>query len=285
MIISRITGGLGNQLFQYAAGFSLAKRKQVEYKLHFSLDQRDTHRKAEISHLLPEVNWCTNDEAAQFIPGSLVKRMILRFTPTQQKRFIKERHFHFDNQVQHAGSSVYIKGYWQSEYYFSDACNEIRAVLLKGLSRFPLSESLMFALKGESTVSLHVRKGDYLKPPYSTFYAQLNNDYYTSALKKLEQHITPSRICVFTDDIQWVRRHLDLGRPFELISGNENQTALQDFHAMTLCSHHIIANSSFSWWSAWLSSNPNKIVIAPEKWFNEGPTDTQDLLPKGWITA
>lgn len=285
MIISRITGGLGNQLFQFAAAYEVAKRNQVPLKLHFYLDERDTPRMAEINQLVPALNWCSIEELEQFVPSTSMERLIQRLLPASKKSFFKERYFHFNPQLEKVAGNAYLQGYWQSENYFKRSAVELKELINEGLKRFSFSNSLQNKLQDPNSVSLHVRKGDYLKPPYSRYYHQLDNTYYTAAVNVLKKKYAQVNLMVFTDDPQWVESHLNVGHPFELISSKETFSVFEDMHAMTQCRQHIIANSSFSWWTAWLSNSPNKTVIAPSKWFNEGPSDTEDLIPSEWITV
>lgn len=278
MIITQITGGIGNQLFQFAAGFTVAKRLNTKLALHFALHKLDTKRKPAIAELLPEMNWVTDNEAAQLIPSNTIGRFWQRILPFRNKRFYKEPYFHFDPNLMHITDHTYLKGYWQSEKYFLQEADLLRITLLDAFSRIELSSELSSKLSEENSISVHIRKGDYLKAPYNTFYHQLTNDYYQKAIQKLE-----GRVYVFTDDVDWVQNNLDIDLPFEIVSGFYTNSMFEDMKAMMLCHHHVLANSSFSWWTAWLSHREHKIVIAPDKWFHEGPSDTQDLIPESWI--
>jgi hypothetical protein len=121
-----------------------------------------------------------------------------------------------------------------------------------------------------------------LNPESAAYHGVLDPFYYEKAMGIIEEKIPDARIYFFSDDIQWVKQNLALNKHKELVSSH-SRSAIEDFYLMTQCRHNIIANSSFSWWTAWLNDNPGKIVIAPEKWFTDKKIKTKDLIPQGWI--
>lgn len=283
MIISQITGGLGNQLFQFAAGYSVAKRLNTDLLLHFTLHEADTKRRPAIAVLIKDLQWANQDQVKHYIPTNAASRIWQRLLPFSQKVFYKESHFHYDEHIQKITDNTYLKGFWQSEIYFHNYASDIRHIIVDAISSIHLNEQLVLKLSEQNSICLHVRKGDYLAPPYNTYYHQLKNEYYKKAVQKVTLLNGNGKVYIFTDDIQWVEQHLDIDCSFELITGKQTSHYFEDLRAMMLCHHHIIANSSFSWWSAWLSSRMQKTIIAPEKWFDQGPSDTEDLIPASWI--
>lgn len=283
MIITQITGGLGNQLFQYAAGYAISKKLNTELYLHFYLHESDTKRKAAIAELLTDLNWIGAEVVGTYIPKNTMERLWQRILPFSKKTFYKESHFHFDEQIRYVNDNTYLKGFWQSEKYFLEYADEIKMKLISAVSKIEIAPELLEKINAHPSISVHVRKGDYLKTPYLTYYHQLPNEYYKKGVEQILSTIPNAKIFVFTDDIEWVNQHFDIGYEYEMISGKYSFSVFDDMKAMIACDHHVIANSSFSWWTAWLSTGENKKVVAPAKWFNEGPSDTEDLVPSSWI--
>lgn len=283
MIITQITGGLGNQLFQYAAGYAIARKVDTSLHLHFFLHESDTKRKPAIAELLTDLNWIGQEAVGKYIPNNTMARVWQRMLPFSKKTFYKEAHFHFDEQIRCITDNTYLKGFWQSEKYFMEYAEEIKMKLTSAISKIEMAPALVEKINTQPSISVHVRKGDYVKPPYLTYYHQLPNEYYKKGIQQILSTVPNANIFVFTDDVEWVKQHFDIGYEFEIVSGTYSFSVFDDMKAMIECDHHVIANSSFSWWTAWLSKGENKKVVAPAKWFNEGPADTQDLIPLSWI--
>lgn len=285
MIITEINGGLGNQLFQYAAGLAVATRHQTELKICIQFKEGDTTRKIGLSHFNIELKNATAKDINNLYPSSILERIIQRLSPTPIKKYFKEKDFAYHVNFEKLGPNVYLKGYWQSELYFSSIKEKIRTAFTLAPIEYEGAEKLIEEINNSESVAIHVRKGDYLIPPYANYYANLDNNYYNTAIDLLRKRNANLKLFVFTDDINWVKSNLQLDQPFTIASGNFTQSMYEDFKAMQSCKYHIIANSSFSWWTAWLSERTDKLVIAPRNWFNHGPKDTQDLLPKSWLTV
>jgi hypothetical protein len=283
MIITEINGGLGNQLFQYAAGLYLALKHQTDLKVSIQFKNNDTSRKLGLSHFNTNVIEATQDEINQLYPSSAINRSIHSFLPPSFKQYFREKHFAYQSGFNKLGSNVYLKGYWQSERYFSTIANQVKDVFTLQTHFYSNILPLIEEIKQTESVSIHVRKGDYLLHPYSDYYASLESAYYNNALAALQENLPQLKLYVFTDDPKWVKENLALPIPYTLISGVQTTSMYEDFQAMLTCKYHIIANSSFSWWTAWLSDRDGKKVVAPKEWFKNGPSDTADLIPKSWL--
>jgi hypothetical protein len=283
MIITEINGGLGNQLFQYAAGLSLAEKHQTQLKINVDFKQADTSRTLGLSHFNIFLESATPEEIKHYSPTSILFKKILSYLPLALQKFYKERQFSYQPDFEKLGPNVYLKGYWQSERYFSTIATQVKDIFTLQPHFYSNILPLIEEIKQTESVSIHVRKGDYLLHPYSDYYATLESAYYNNALAALQDNLPQLKLYVFTDDPKWVKENLALPIPYTLISGVQTRSMYEDFQAMLSCKYHIIANSSFSWWTAWLSSRIGKKVIAPKQWFKNGPTDTQDLVPKSWL--
>lgn len=283
MIITEINGGLGNQLFQYAAGLSLSLRHQTQLKTAVQFKNSDTSRSLGLSHFNLNLIEATQEDVNQLYSGSAVDRAIQAVLPAQFKHVYKEKHFAYQSGFEKLGSNVYLKGYWQSERYFSTIANQVKDIFTLQPHLYSNILPLIEEIKQTESVSIHVRKGDYLLHPYLDYYASLESTYYNNALAALQENLPQLKLYVFTDDPKWVEENLALPLPFTLISGVQTRSMYEDFQAMLSCKYHIIANSSFSWWTAWLSAREGKKVVAPKEWFKNGPSDTADLIPKSWL--
>ena len=137
-------------------------------------------------------------------------------------------------------------------------------------------------MKEHQSVSLHIRRGDYLAKISLQVLGLMPMEYYTKGIDYISSKKANTVYYIFSDDINWVKENLKIDNA-RFVSGNIAKTHIEDLYLMSQCKHHIIANSSFSWWGAWLNDDQDKIVIAPKQWFNKGPQDTQDLIPGTWI--
>ena len=283
MVIVNIKGGLGNQMFQYAAGLSLAHHHQTQLKLHVAANATDIARVLELNCFHTEIDIANQEEVDRWNATGTVQRIIQRLLPGRMKSFYKERFFHFDPAFFNTGKNVYVKGFWQSEKYFTSIEKIIRTQFRFKESFNSSIEALAQKVSNENSVSMHIRRGDYLSKEVQEYHGILSMEYYESAVQLMQGKVQDARFYVFTDDADWVKAHFQPKVDITLVSGTFSTTSLEDFYLMSHCKHQIIANSSFSWWAAWLNSHAEKIVIAPNQWYKNGPKDTQDIIPENWI--
>jgi hypothetical protein len=197
---------------------------------------------------------------------------------------IDEKHFNFDSRILELSGTAYLNGYWQSEKYFMDAGDAIRSDFDLSCGPSPVSERIAGSIANSQSVSIHVRRGDYVtNSAVGGYHGEQRLDYYLASIKHIAQNVRSPHFFVFSDDPVWCRTNLKLEHPVIYVDHNGPETAYEDMWLMSLCKHHVIANSSFSWWGAWLCRNPEKIVIAPKKWFVDESINTIDLVPDTWI--
>jgi hypothetical protein len=289
MIITRIIGGLGNQMFQYAAACALAARKGTTvrlditdfqgYPLHQGFElSRVFNVSADIAereHIRAVLGWYANPRVLK-----LVRRRRLAWLRT--KRLVLEPHSHYWPGINDVPDSCYIEGYWQSEKYFSDAAATIRRefTFVGDLNR--ANEACAARIISSNSVSLHVRRGDYASNPITLAkHGLLPIEYYRRAVHFIAERVENPQFFVFSDDTQWVKASLQLAYPCHYVDFNTGADSYMDMRLMSMCKHHIVANSSFSWWGAWLNPRTDKIVVAPQRWFVA--RDSGDLVPGDWI--
>lgn len=274
MIVVQLIGGLGNQLFQYAAGRALAEHHRTKLVLDVTGFAAYRLRSYCLQHFQTQQNFAST-------------RQLASFDPTRRRWFRKpgvifeEKHgLHFDPDLLNVGSQVYLKGHWQNERYFQPIESIIRREFTVATPPDPDNASIADQIRHSHSVSVHVRRGDYVNNPV---HGVCSLDYYAAAVRHIHAKVVTPHFFVFSDDAAWARDHLRFDQPVTFVSHNSKDAAHEDLRLMSLCQHHIIANSTFSWWGAWLGCRPGKLVCAPEQWFMPDQYDSSDLLPADWV--
>jgi hypothetical protein len=286
MVVVQLRGGLGNQLFQYATGRRIALTNDAPLKLDLSKLARDHLRTYKLKHFKIEAEIATPDEVMQVkggtgVTGYLIRRLD-RFKPYYRRLWVKERHFHFDPTILTISGTAFLEGYWQSEPYFKTIEKKLREELALRSKPSALSEQIARAMQGTTSVSLHVRRGDYAANPATYYLCPL--EYYISALAKIKRCVENPNFFIFSDDPVWTRENLMIGAPTTFVTHNSADRDYEDLWLISQCKHHIIANSTFSWWGAWLGSHPGKTVIAPKQWAWNPKYNHKERIPEGWET-
>jgi hypothetical protein len=283
MIISNIIGGLGNQMFQYAAGRTLAHLNQTFIKLDTSSFSESKLRTFDLLSFNANIGFATKQEISNLLPVHNFEKAFQYLSPLKKRSYYREKEFSFDKKVLELGSNVYLKGYFQSEKYFLPAKDIITSDLTFKKELVKNIENFSASINKAVSVSVHIRRGDFDKDSLTAdYHGTLDIGYYNSAIELIRAKIPNATFYFFSDNIDWVKENLQIPNAV-FVSNIITKNHIEDLYLMSQCRHNIIANSSFSWWGAWLNDNPEKIVIAPKKWFNKGPNDTQDLIPSEWI--
>ena len=300
MITVSLIGGLGNQMFQYAAGKALAERHRVPLALDISGFRNYPLRPFLLDRfLVPEAVAPVTRQAQ--IPKASFERAkwraridrLLRKAGLPKLASLpneyREPHFHYDPAFELLGPRTALFGYFQSERYFSSIADGLRDWFSP---REPLSDAAAAALKriqaSRLPISVHVRRGDYLKAGKVEYHGILGESYYRDALTRLEAGAgQEAELFVFSDDMAAAEHVLSFVPKLRLVHVHaDRERPWEDMALMARCQHHVIANSSFSWWGAWLNRSPNKIVAAPRAWFTPSQltkVNTNDLCPSAWI--
>jgi hypothetical protein len=296
MVIVRLLGGLGNQMFQYAAGRQLAAFHQTELKLDVSFyryrGQDHTYRNYGLRHLSVHPMFAQREEivAIQGTPTAIVLRIASalnrRLNPFFREPFFSETQVGpFKPEIWSTPRDVYLDGYWQSEKYFSDISGTVRREFAVRHELDVQNGEMAARIRDTQSVSVHVRRGDYVSDPtISLIHGTCGLDYYLRSIHVIADQVVHPHFFVFSDDLVWAKENLRLDYPTTFVDHNNSDTCYEDLRLMSLCRHNITANSSFSWWGAWLNANPTKVVVAPKRWFRDASRDTRDLFPDGWIT-
>lgn len=291
MIIVKLIGGLGNQMFQYAAGRCLAEKHSTilkldvtgfeEYKLHrYSLHCFHVWEylatKTEIKNVI-----YTQSTLSKLKQKTLSK---LGFKSYKSSNWITEKQFHFDAEILEAPNNTFLDGYWQSEKYFADITNILRREFVVKYQQDYLSQKFTELIQNTEAVSLHIRRTDYVQDALTyKVHGICDQDYYDRCVRYIGDRVSNPHFFVFSDEPQWAKDNLRFGFPTTIVDCNDASRNYEDLRLMTMCRNNIIANSSFSWWGAWLNPNPNKLVIAPHQWFKDETKNTKDIVPQQWI--
>ncbi len=277
-------------MFQYAIGWVLSQKNSVDLyldKSYFDNQEKKpgfTPRNYELGvfELFYQIANKKLVDSFYSEPKGKVFSKILRLPI---KNIIREDFCMYDADILVRKPPLYLDGYFQSEKYFKDYEDSIKEIFI-----FPnVSEDKYAALINEilanNSVAMHFRRGDYVSDDLtSSIHGVCSLEYYINAVNKMKDKLMQPHFYIFSDDIEWVVKHVDtLNINYTIVEGNIGNESWIDMMLMSKCKHHIIANSSFSWWGAWLQKDNSKIVIAPLKWFNDQSVDTQNLVPDSWI--
>lgn len=290
MIIVKLLGGLGNQMFQFATGRAVAHRLNAELLLDVSAFTHYDLRRYELDSWAIRARPATPEEltragVSQARPTLVRRLMNLAGVGLPMNRF-QEASFAYDPRILDVKDPAYLDGYFQSSRYFSDVANELRAEFVLGA---PVDEKNarvrdQIAAVGTSAVSLHIRRGDYVTNAHTAqYHGVCSLEYYRRAVAHIAQRCETPKFFVFSDDLEWVRDNLKIDHEMVLVDANGPNSGAWDMALMMACRHHIIANSSFSWWGAWLNPHSDKIIVAPQQWFSGATHDTRDLVPADWV--
>ena len=268
-------GGLGNQMFIYAFYMALKNYFKLSFFQIVPIDCFLVHNGYELPNIFSNIN----SKSYRFY-RRIQKSYSEYFTKNLFKIIIENEPGNFFTEYTKYNFPLLVyDGFWQSEKYFKNLSSKIIRIFQFNENKLnENTRNLQWRLRFENSVSIHIRRNDYLKNNELGGICKLN--YYQKAINYIEEHSYNSRYYVFTDDKEWVKNNF-LFLKYKLVDWNELNESWQDMYLMSKCKHNIIANSSFSWWGAWLNQNKDKIVIAPSRWFKNW--DAKDIVPQNWI--
>lgn len=275
MIVVKLMGGLGNQMFQYAAAKCIAVKRGAPLKLDVSLydtfQDGLTPRRFELGCFAFEYDIASEQE-------------IMLARNGRGFRYIRENAPGFERAFFRFPDNVYLDGYWQSERYFKDIKDVVREDFIFRESQTGINKKMAEIILSGGSVSVHIRRTDYVSnPEINMHHGVCELEYYLAAVAEIESRVKDPYYFVFADDIDWARKNFKIRRPIEIIAHNKGENSFEDMRLMSQCKHNIIANSTFSWWGAWLNDNPEKIIVSPRKWFRDGSGRKSEIVPEGWV--
>jgi len=286
-----IYGGLGNQMFQYALNTALNQKGRKSKILFSNFFYDDYHNGFNLKQAFklklpfPSVLYSfilmhggllyKNKIAAYFF-----RKLITKYRKKKYTIYTEKVEFLYDETVFHKTSSLLI-GVWQVEAYFKDISEIIRREFLFKKPKDARNRKLIQEINTCNSVSIHIRRGDYLTSKRTELFTVFKNEtYYINAIDYINKRIENPHYYIFSDDIQWVKENLKIAN-CTFVDHNKGKNSYIDMYLMSLCKHNIIANSTFSWWGGWLNNNKNKMVIIPECWLNT--KDCPGIYPSEWI--
>jgi len=285
-VVMRMAGGLGNQLFQYAAGLALSKARGARLLLDTTSYRKDKLRTYSLDAfaLTP-----------RFVPGPFVPimaafdtryvgRMLRSAMPAVGWHHVFDRSQGYEPDRFPPGGNLVLDGYWQSDKYFAGIADEVRAAFAFREPPDDVNAKCLGRMARGPSVAVHVRRGDYvINSVTNAIHGTCGPEYYRAAADVSRRTAPAANYFVFSDDPDWAEQQLTWPGPTEVIRHNLGRRDADDLRLMAACDHFIIANSSFSWWGAWLATKPGKVVVAPRRWFAGGPHADVDRTPAGWL--
>ncbi|MEE9170605.1 MAG: alpha-1,2-fucosyltransferase [bacterium] len=290
MIITRLIGGLGNQLFQYAVGRHLAELRSTELKIDLSGFEIYKLHEYSLGAFNIRQNFASKEEAASLtVPkdagaGGVLGKVFGKKAKRAKTHIREKKLFSFDRKVLNLPDRVYLDGYWQCEKYFVAIAEIIRREVIVKSPQTGKDKEVAEMIASCESVSLHVRRGDYVSNPKTNrLHGTCSVDYYHRCVEHVAQMVKNLHFFVFTDDPEWARENMKLPHATTVVAHNDASRNYEDLRLMSQCRHNIIANSSFSWWGAWLNPNEDKMVLAPRRWLAMKGRDCKDIIPGQWV--
>lgn len=292
MIIVKLLGGPGNQMFQYALGRHLAILNNTELKLDitgFENQRFVEKREYFLNRLKIKESFATEQDIKKlsfsnvFMLGYLSRRFPV-LGNLLKPGYISEKHFHYNPETLSSRGDLYLEGFWQSEKYFRSITEKIKSEFVPKIPLGRKSLSCLTLIKKSTSVAISTRRGEFAKSlRLKNYHGVLEGEYYFKAAEIVAKKVNNPRFFVFSDDLDWAKQHIRLKFPTVYVSQAGTKRFYEDIFLMAACKHNIIANSAFSWWGAWLNPNPDKIVVAPKQWLANPRINTADVIPREWL--
>ncbi len=278
----KLMGGLGNQMFQYATARALSYRLDIP----FGLDK--FHMGSKHPYQLSNFNIKCEVIPQKLLPPRKQSNRIywkLWRLGIMPPKLFRQKGLGYDSRINKIGNNTYLIGYWQTEKFFQDCNSIIRSdFTFKNSPSHKNLEIFQEIIETPSSISLHIRRGDYLDKKNLNIHGVCSQISYQKAVTRIGEHCsnTPT-VFIFSDEPEWVSENFDLPYPFKIIDQNSPEKGIEDLRLMSICKHHVIANSSFSWWGAWLSKFEKGMVVAPSRWFASSKLFNPDIYCDDWI--
>jgi hypothetical protein len=286
MFVFQLMGGVGNQMFQYAAARALSLQRNIPFKVEFDDPYQFAKRMYNLDYFNALVEFATKSELAACKPKKRFEKYWWRITGRNpENKLVREQaDYRFDASFFNIPDGSYITGFWQAEQYILP----IRDVLLQDfqirLAPSVRNATILEQVANANAVSLHIRRGDYVTVAKTNqVHGTCDMEYYKNAMAFIASKINNPVFFVFSDDMAWVKENFPQHYPFVFVDINDEKSSYEDLRIMSACNHHIIANSSFSWWGAWLNNKSDKMVICPKSWTSKHQSTDIDLIPQSWI--
>lgn len=281
----RLVGGLGNQMFQYATARALSLRSGACTQLDLSWFGTDPERQYALGPFSIKADILRHSHERYTAP-QLLMRIAHRLGLTNISKDIstfREASFRYDPRINKVTPPVILDGYFQSEKYFAPYRTDISAEFTVQHPPSMAASHLLDRIASTDAICLHFRRGDYISnPKANAYHGTCSLEYYQRGLAFVSRDLKNPHCFIFSDDPNWVRENFKSDLPTTLVDIHRPEQAHEDLRLMTACQHYVIANSSLSWWGAWLGTHAGKKIVAPLHWFKNSTNDTSDLIPSEW---
>jgi Glycosyl transferase family 11. len=300
MIITRLQGGLGNQMFQYAAGLALAERRRTVLKLDVSWFREyaefEAHNRYALSCFNVTEQFATQEEIDRVAGVKLTRAERWSIALAERlhlyryaRRHAGPAHILYETEVSpdhffDAPDPTYLYGMWQSERFFAPYADQLRLHFSFRYPPQPGVEAMARRIRAEGpSIAVHFRRGDYVRnPTFNQKLGVLPLDYYDRAIAFVRERVPQAVLYIFSDDIDAIEREFKPSGPHVFVRATQPWHSFDKIRLMSLCDHAVISNSTFAWWSAWLNPSPTKIIVAPQQWRRASPNVTRDCIPSSW---
>lgn len=285
-VVVGLSGGLGNQMFQYAAGRALSLRIGAPLLIDQTWFFGRKNRCYSLGNFLIQAKVRDSELPVPDVIKSLESRISRKWGKRRMGvELFREPHFHFCPEILRLKNPVYLEGYWQSERYFESIRDVIASDFALQVELPGKCRNIREKIQATNAIGIHVRRGDYVSDPATArVHALCPAEYYERGIDLAASGLAHPHGFVFSDDPDWARANFSLPIPTTFVNINPPEDAHLDLHLMAACRNFVIANSSLSWWAAWLGSEPGKRVVAPKSWFKTCEITTTDLIPMGWMS-
>jgi Glycosyl transferase family 11 len=286
LVIARIEGGLGNQMFQYAMARRTALAIGGKLKLHLDWFKTQSKREYELPRFNIDADIASSEDVSAVLGSGLVSRFLSgveRFKPYNRRRLITERSFRFDKRFLQIPGPAYLQGYWQSPKYFDGIEGLLRQEFTPKNPISANAAKLHYEIGGAMSVAVHCRRGDYVKEEHiAKRHGVCSIAYYREAMQIVLRKFPAAHFFCFSDDPGWVKANIKAPGPITYVDFPRDCGSTDELYLMSRCTHHIISNSTYGWWGAWLADG-DRLTIAPKRWFRDPTIETRDLFPPEWV--
>ena len=282
-VIARLHGGLGNQLFQYAVGRAVALRTGSELLLDARELADGTKGRYHLGHFSIQARLAAENELPPAKSRPLAYAWWRKFG--RSPRFVREQGLAYNERIETIDADCYLHGYFQSQRYFADIAQTLWSDLTFKEAISGENARMAERIQMRPSVSMHIRRGDYvINAKAQAAHGSTDLAYFERALEEVRSRSGQDPVIyLFSDEPDWVRENMKLDAEMVGVDINDGSTGHEDLRLMSLCDHNIIANSTFSWWGAWLNPSHDKIVVAPAQWFADPKLSNPDITPPGWL--
>lgn len=279
-----MSGGLGNQMFQYSFGYALSKKANIPIKYDFSFFKNsNVHHGILLNEIFPlEIDLVKKKEIANIIGLDRFKilRKLKQFLKITNPKYVLENSDKDILPITKELNDHYLDGYWQNWNYFIEYKEELNKKFMFNNNTSNHFKELEKAVLNSNSAIIHLRRGDYVNNNNKKLFHQLGRSYFDQGMKLIRRKEDNIKFYVFSDDINFAKSFFNYDDKLVFMNTHNSKNGFRDMHLMSMCKNIIISNSTFSWWAAWLGSDNKKTIVAPKLWFKQKKVSHEYYLPE-----